>query len=227
MDVSRVSLGERIAAVSGLLLFIFMFFKWYGIEIDAAILTGDLDDLSAWEAFDLIDILLFLVAAIAVTEAVLRATGTAIPQLPWPPARIVMLAGVLAVLLILFRLFVSPIDEGDVAGVDVTRGIGIFLGLIAAAGIAYGGWRALNEVPRAAAAAPAATAPPVAPPPPPPATPAEPTTPAPQPPPPPPPPPPAAQPPAEPGPGPTTGPGPADPGAPPAVPPGGDRPPPA
>ena len=48
-------------------------------------------------------------------------------------------------LLILFRLIVIPDGDVDVDGVDFSRKIGIFLGLIAAAGITFGGWTAMNE----------------------------------------------------------------------------------
>jgi hypothetical protein len=52
--------------------------------------------------------------------------------------------GGLAVLLILFRI-ISPPDGGAGDLVDIGRGIGVFLGLIAAAGITYGGWLAMQE----------------------------------------------------------------------------------
>ena len=49
--------------------------------------------------------------------------------------------------LILFQLICTPgVDTGGIdIDIDLGRKIGIFLGLIAAAGIAYGGWRAGNE----------------------------------------------------------------------------------
>ena len=55
--------------------------------------------------------------------------------------------GILSVILILFRI-ISPPDGG--AGdfgveLDISRGIGVFLGLIAAGGIAYGGWVGMQE----------------------------------------------------------------------------------
>ena len=57
--------------------------------------------------------------------------------------------GILSVVLILFRIISPPDfgvgDFGDIAGVDVGRKIGVFLGLIAAGGIAYGGWTAMQE----------------------------------------------------------------------------------
>ena len=69
----------------------------------------------------------------------------AVPDLPQPPGLIIAAAGAFAVLLILFRLIVIPDGNVDVDGVDFSRKIGIFLGLIAAAGITFGGWTAMNE----------------------------------------------------------------------------------
>jgi hypothetical protein len=50
--------------------------------------------------------------------------------------------------LIIIISIISPPDLGvDLSGtgIDHTRKIGVWLGLIAAAGIAYGGWRAMQE----------------------------------------------------------------------------------
>ncbi len=76
---------------------------------------------------------------------VVARAANAMPDLPQPPGLIVAAAGAFAVLLILFRLIVVPDGDVDVDGVDFSRKIGIFLGLIAAAGITFGGWTAMNE----------------------------------------------------------------------------------
>ena len=85
-----------------------------------------------------------LVILVAVGLVVTRAMGS-MPDLPQPPGLIIAGAGAFAVLLILFRLLVVPDGNVDVEGVDFSRKIGIFLGLIAAAGITFGGWTAMNE----------------------------------------------------------------------------------
>jgi hypothetical protein len=71
------------------------------------------------------------------------------------------------VLIILFRILV-PGDgpAGDLVGlagadIEATRKIGAFLGLIAAGGIAFGGWTAMNE--RVGGSAPPAAPPPAPP----------------------------------------------------------------
>ena len=153
MDSSKLGVGEIVAGISGLALFVFMFLPWYGIDSVGGIgLDGG--DASAWEAFSFIDILLFLVCVVVVGLVIVQMAETT-PDLPAPPAQIITIAGAVAVILILFRLIVTPgVDTGDTGiDVDLGREIGVFLGLIAAAGIAYGGWRASNEAPAAAAPA--------------------------------------------------------------------------
>ncbi len=151
MDRSKISFGEMVAGASGLALFIFMFIvSWFTVEDD----PSDIGNRNAWEAFTLIDILLCLVVLTAVGLAVARMAGTDLGSLPAPPGLIVAGAGGLAVLLILFRVLITPDLEIEVigqivsvedAGGEVNRGFGLFLGLVAAAGIAFGGYTAMNE----------------------------------------------------------------------------------
>ena len=146
MDTSRVSVGEMIAGVSALALFIFMFLPWFGVDSVEGFGVGDIGiDANAWEAFSFIDILLFLVTVV-VLGLVLATAAAATPDLPRPPATVIAAAGALAVVLILFRLIFPPgVDSAVDVDIDMGRKIGIFLGLIASAGIAYGGWRAMSE----------------------------------------------------------------------------------
>ena len=143
MDTSRISFGEMIAGVSAIALFVFMLLPWYGVSASFGG-VGISDSASAWEAFGFIDILLFLVLAVALGLVIARAAD-AMPDLPQPPGLIIAAAGAFAVVLILFRLIVVPDGNVDVDGVDFSRKIGIFLGLIAAAGITFGGWTAMDE----------------------------------------------------------------------------------
>ncbi len=146
VDTSKISFGEMVAGASGLALFIFMFFPWYGLKTEVEGL-GEVEGVNgnAWEVFSIIDILLLLVALLAVGMAVARAAGAMPADLPAPAGMIVALAGALALLLILFRLISAP--DPDITGdaVDLSRKIGVFLGLIAAAGITFGGYTAMNE----------------------------------------------------------------------------------
>jgi hypothetical protein len=160
VDTSKLSVGDQIAAVSGVVLLISLFLPWYGIEVNIAGLGGGSATASAWEALDLIDILLFLAALVAIGVPVAKATGTLPAEVPGP--LLVVVAGGLAVLLVLFRIVDLPTPDLG-GGIDFSRKWGIFLGLIAAIGVAYGGWRANEEAPAASTSTPVPP-PPAAPP---------------------------------------------------------------
>jgi hypothetical protein len=159
VDTSKLSLGDQIAAASGVALLIVLFLPWYGVDVNVAGFSAS-ESVNAWEAMGFIDILLFLVALVAIGVPVARATGS-LPE-DVPGSLVVLVAGAVGLLLVLFRLIDIPApDVPSVAenSVDFGRKFGIFLGLVATAGIAYGGWRANAEHP-AEAATPAAPPPP-------------------------------------------------------------------
>src|SRR6476619_2129036 len=118
-DRDRIGPGELIAGISGLVLLISLWFKWYGVKISGGgILRGFEPSITAWQAFDFIDLLLFVIALVAIGVAVMRGLNR-MPDLPYPPATVVAAAGGLALLLVLFRTIVTPIDTGGVDGIDV------------------------------------------------------------------------------------------------------------
>lgn len=143
-DRNRLSQGELIAAIGGIVLFVAMLMDWYGAKVKTSIgsFGGGLGGPNAWESFSLIDILLFLCILIVVGAAALRALNR-LPDMPYPPSVLIAIAGAIAFLLVLFRFIVQPFDVPD--GVDITRKAGIYIGLISAAAMAYGGWRAMQE----------------------------------------------------------------------------------
>jgi hypothetical protein len=155
VDTSKLSIGEQIAAASGIALLIVMFLPWYGVDVNVGPVSAS-ESASAWEALSFIDILLFLIALVAIAVPVAKAMGS-LPE-DIPGSLLVLAAGGLGVLLVLFRIIDLPTPDISAPGVDFGRKIGIFLGLIATAGIAYGGWRANEESP--VSSSPASTPPP-------------------------------------------------------------------
>jgi hypothetical protein len=135
VDTSRISMGEAIAALSALLLFVFLFIDWFGA-------------FNAWEVFDVVDILLTLAALLVFAVVTARALG-AVVRLPAHPARVITWAGVIGFVLVLAFLF--ELDE---------REIGIYLGLLAAIGIIVGGVMASGELSGVGTTAAAAGGPP-------------------------------------------------------------------
>jgi uncharacterized membrane protein YhaH (DUF805 family) len=147
MELDRLSLGEKIAAASAILLFVFMFFDWFGAEVSSV--TGFSGEVpgggNAWESLDIIPLFLMAAVVVALGVAVIRLTDADFE----PPVSInavVAALGGFAALLIAYRILDAP-GGGDFGGVtvDTTLKLGIFLALIAAGGIAYGGYSAMRE----------------------------------------------------------------------------------
>ena len=149
MELDKLSTGEKLAAVSGILLFIFMFFAWFGVEVPSVPgYTGVANEgWSAWDLLDVIPIFLMLAIVAAVGVAIVRLTDADLEP-PISLNAIVSALGILAALLILYRIIDQPNPAGidlEAAGIDVTLKLGIFLAFAAAVGIAYGGYRAMQE----------------------------------------------------------------------------------
>ena len=150
MDTNRLSQGEMIAAVSALLLLIVMFiFTWFSVDLGDNNLfeaSGVDTGANAWQAFGFIDIVLFVTILVAIGGALIAANATSV-NTPVTISAITTGLGILSVLLILYRI-IDPPGSGDIPDgfdIGISRGIGVWLGLILAAGIAYGGWRAMEE----------------------------------------------------------------------------------
>ncbi len=146
--LDKLSPGEKIAGGSAILLFIFMFFNWFGAEVSgihgfSGSVSGEAGN--AWDTLDFIPIVLLLTVVAALVMAGLRLADS-VYEPPVPMSTVVTVLGVISVLLIFFRIIDPPTfaSFGGVS-VDATLSIGIFLGLIAAGGIAYGGYSTMRE----------------------------------------------------------------------------------
>lgn len=147
MDVNRLRTGEKIAAVAALLLFIVMFLSWFGIpDIETGVPGFDVENFAdsagldttanAWQSFGFIDIVLFVTILAAVGLAAASAMARTV-ALPVAASAITAGLGILSTLLVLYRI-IDPPSDAD-------REIFVFVGLLLAAAIAYGGWRAMQE----------------------------------------------------------------------------------
>ena len=139
-----------IAAVSALLLLIVMFiFTWFSVDFgqdDLGLGSGIDTGANAWQAFGFIDIVLFVTILVAIGGALITANAQSV-NTPVAISAITTALGILSVLLILFRI-IDPPGSGDIPDgfdIGISRGIGVWLGLILAGGITYGGWRAMQE----------------------------------------------------------------------------------
>ncbi|MSO40436.1 MAG: hypothetical protein EXQ70_00790 [Solirubrobacterales bacterium] len=149
MDASNVRRSEWIAGISGVALFVILFFfDWYSVVglnqlLDAAEQLGGPagagagSGISGWDAFDFTNLFCLLALTFAVAYAGIGLSGSS-PDLPVVMSAVTTLLGGLAFLFVLFRL-VNPPGDG------LERGIGVWLGLIATAGIALGGYMGMQE----------------------------------------------------------------------------------
>lgn len=143
MDLNRLRRGDQIAGAGGIVLLLAMvLFDWYGAGGETEVFGQRFDvsvGVSAFQAYGFLDILLFLIAIVAIGHAVLTATQRS-PSVPVATSVITTVAGALGALLVLYRIVNQP---GPNEIVD-TR-LGVFIGLLACAAIAYGGFLAMRE----------------------------------------------------------------------------------
>jgi hypothetical protein len=125
MDVRRLRLGEVLLAVSGVVLIVALFLPWYG------------PDLSGWEALGVVDVILALVAACAVSVTVSTAFFR-VAAVPIALDALVTLLGLVGLLLVLFRV----IDLPDGAS---GREAGVWVALAAAAGVVVSGCLSMRD----------------------------------------------------------------------------------
>jgi hypothetical protein len=160
LDVNRFSQGQLIAAVSAVLLFIFMFLPWFEIPgVEATLPEGLPEDIdlggapgveptsfNAWEAENPLDIFLLLTILVALGGVLLSSSGGG-AGMPVPLSLATFLFGALATVMVLYQVFDTPIGlVVDDAGVpDVSNKIGLFLSLLACAGIAVGGYLSMQD----------------------------------------------------------------------------------
>jgi hypothetical protein len=146
--LGRLRTGEAIYLVAAILLFVLMFFDWFGVKGNSGnslVLFVPFGGGNAWQTLDVIPLFLMLAIVVAVGAALLRLVGS-----DWkpaiPPGAAVCVLGLVAAILILIRI-ISPPGSSEAEGfaVEPTLKLAIFLALAAALGIAYGGWRAMAD----------------------------------------------------------------------------------
>lgn len=129
MEPRRLSRGDWIAAIGGVVMLVALFLPWY---------SAGGQSVTAWEAMALDDVILAITALLAITAAII----VGIPRLmsvSVATTSLAILPAVVGLVLTIYRL-VSPAPE-----IDVSLDVGAWLGLAAAAAIAYGAWTGAND----------------------------------------------------------------------------------
>jgi hypothetical protein len=138
LDANRLSQGQLLAAIAAIALFIISFLPWFGVSGAVTVggtTIGGSQNFSLWEIENPLDIYLLIVILVALVPAVLALMGDG-ADAPMASMATALLGGV-GTLLILYQVFDTP-------GIT-DRKIGLFLGLIACAGIAVGGYLSMQE----------------------------------------------------------------------------------
>jgi hypothetical protein len=139
--MGRLSQGQVIAAVGGVVLLVAMFLPWVGISgpsLPSSVVPGGVDTSSSeniWKGSSL-DIYLLITGVVAILPALLALTDSA-EEFSFVSAATLLL-GTVAVILVIAFLTVDFPDGAD-------RKLGAFVGLAAAIAIAIGGFRAMQE----------------------------------------------------------------------------------
>lgn len=121
MDLRRLRIGEWSVAAAGLVLLVSLFLPWYSVTGFGAA------DATAWQAFDVIDIALSLLAVGAVGVLLVTA-GPSTPSPGIAYQALLCIGAIVGSVLVLFRLL-DPPEAG------LSRELGCYLGVVATAGI--------------------------------------------------------------------------------------------
>jgi hypothetical protein len=131
-----------VAAVSAILLFILSFLPWFGVS--GGIISGGgvvtaSKSFSLWEIENPLDIYLLIVILVALVPAAMTLAGGSADGGGLAGPATALLGGI-GTLMILYQLF-----DHHFFGVDFSTKIGFWLGLLACAGIAVGGYLSMQD----------------------------------------------------------------------------------
>lgn len=145
MDPRRLRIWEWLTGLAGLVLLGVTFLDWY---------EADQGAVNAWEAFSVLDVLIALTAAMAIAVALMAALHNT-PAVSLAIASLLLAVGSILVIALIVRVISIPevtIDGITAPDEDVSRSIGLWLGLGAAVVLTGGALGCMRDerFPRAA-----------------------------------------------------------------------------
>jgi hypothetical protein len=148
MDLNKLSRGDVIIGISGIVLFIFSFFDWLGFNYKSSIATINLGSGSAWHYT--LTLLAVLLGLVLLGYVVMKALGVEIPDKfgNVTLAQIMLIIAAIAFLFVLIKVIAGPNVPGGFSlppSVSKSRKLGIFVGLGATVGLLVGAFLNFQE----------------------------------------------------------------------------------
>jgi hypothetical protein len=141
VDLNKLSTADRVIGAAGIVFFISLFFPWWGIDLGEFGTPSN----SGWDYF-LTGILPFLLIVVMIGQIVItRFTTTELPALPISWAQVHLIAGGVVAALLLLRTIIPADEGGGGFEVDLDRQWGLYISLLAAIGVAVGGFLKFQE----------------------------------------------------------------------------------
>ena len=140
MDTTKLRLGEVVAGASAILLFIVMFFHWYGVKGVVFGQTVEVGGVSAWRVYSYVDILLLILIILALGMVLLSATQRS-TALPISTNVVVTGYGAIMTLIVLYRVVINQPGPNNLISVKFWG----YVGLLLTAGVAVGAFMAMRE----------------------------------------------------------------------------------
>lgn len=149
--MDRLSLGEKVLGGSALALFLLSFVnQWIKVEADSEFFSGSAKG-NAWDGYGF-PLKLGLVLALVAAGLVIARAANANLSIPWSNAYRGL--AIATLVLVALTLLIGPDEGGDISGLEISRGIALFIGTLLAAAMAAGAWMH-SESPAASSPGPA------------------------------------------------------------------------
>ena len=140
-DMSRLRRADKIIGGSAIAFFIFLFFfHWYGVTASAGAIQLSAGG-TGWQVFTNSRWIWLITIVVALLAVAIR-SGALQVESPVQLSVVVTVLGGVSTLLILYRIFKHP--TLDVPGAHAGIKLGIWLGLISAGALTYGGYEAMR-----------------------------------------------------------------------------------
>jgi hypothetical protein len=148
-DISRLRRADQIVGAAAIAFFIILFFfKWYGVSSNVGAVSGLNINVSrsGWDTFTNSRWIWIITIIVGLGSVVLVAAQRKL-ELPLQPGVIVAGLGALSTIFILYRIIHHPTASASFGSFHASVGIklGIWLGLIAAMALTYGGYLQMQE----------------------------------------------------------------------------------